>query len=63
MKGSILLIRTPTQYAIRQNIRNHNTFKSDEVIKKIASLVDTKHKVNLSNADKVILVEIFQVRI
>ncbi|KAK8142489.1 hypothetical protein G3M48_008692 [Beauveria asiatica] len=50
----------PFTYAIRHNIRNHNTFKSDEVIKKIAGLVDTKHKVNLSNADKVILVEIFQ---
>ncbi|EGX96573.1 THUMP domain containing protein [Cordyceps militaris CM01] len=47
-------------YAIRHNIRNHTTFKSDEVIKKIANLVDKKHKVNLSNADKVILVEVFQ---
>ncbi|KAJ6780903.1 hypothetical protein PWT90_05563 [Aphanocladium album] len=50
----------PFSYAIRHNIRNHTTFKSDEVIKKIAGLVDLKHKVNLSNADKVILVEIFQ---
>ncbi|OAA81876.1 THUMP domain containing protein [Akanthomyces lecanii RCEF 1005] len=50
----------PFTYAIRHNIRNHNTFKSEEVIKRIASLVDTKHKVNLSSADKVILVEIFQ---
>lgn len=51
------------QYAIRHNIRNHTVFKSDAIIKKIAGLVDTKHKVNLSNPDKVILVEIFQVRI
>ncbi|KAJ6440880.1 THUMP domain-containing protein [Purpureocillium lavendulum] len=47
-------------YAIRHNIRNHTTFKSDEVIKNIASLVDTRHKVNLGHPDKVILVEIFQ---
>ena len=50
------------QYAIRHNIRNHNTFKSDVVIKKIAGLIDKKHKVNLSKPDKVIHVEIFQVR-
>lgn len=49
------------QYAIRYNIRNHTAFKSSEVIKKIADLVSPKHKVNLSNPDKVVLVEIFQV--
>ncbi|KAG6041826.1 hypothetical protein E4U41_001297 [Claviceps citrina] len=48
-------------YAIRHNIRNHTTFKSDEVIHKIADLIDSRHKVNLSSPDKVILVEIFQV--
>ncbi|KAK7414133.1 hypothetical protein QQX98_006995 [Neonectria punicea] len=47
-------------YAIRHNIRNHTTFKSDAVIKKVAGLVSSKHKVNLGNPDKVILVEIFQ---
>ncbi|KAG5953376.1 hypothetical protein E4U53_005791 [Claviceps sorghi] len=47
-------------YAIRHNIRNHTTFKSDEVIHKIANLIDSRHKVNLSSPDKVILVEIFQ---
>ncbi|UNI17351.1 hypothetical protein JDV02_003698 [Purpureocillium takamizusanense] len=47
-------------YAIRHNVRNHVTFKSDEVIKSIAGLVDVRHKVNLGNPDKVILVEIFQ---
>lgn len=49
------------KYAIRHNIRNHTTFKSEEVINQIAGLIDTKHKVNLGNPDKVILVEIFQV--
>lgn len=48
------------QYAIRHNIRNHETFKSDAVVQKIASIVDTRHKVNLGKPDKVILVEIFQ---
>ncbi|RGP63295.1 dihydropteroate synthase [Fusarium longipes] len=51
---------TGCTYAIRYNIRNHTTFKSSEVIKKIADLVNHKHKVNLSNPDKVVLVEIFQ---
>ncbi|KAK2612136.1 hypothetical protein QQS21_001866 [Conoideocrella luteorostrata] len=53
-------IDVPSTYAIRHNIRNHTTFKSDEVIKRIAGLIDGKHKVNLSSPDKVILVEIFQ---
>ncbi|KAI5466509.1 hypothetical protein BGZ63DRAFT_133229 [Mariannaea sp. PMI_226] len=51
---------TACTYAIRHNIRNHTTFKSEAVIKKIAGLVSPKHKVNLSNPDKVVLVEIFQ---
>ncbi|KAG5971978.1 hypothetical protein E4U55_000980 [Claviceps digitariae] len=49
-------------YAIRHNIRNHTTFNSDEVINKIADLIDGRHKVNLSSPDKVILVEIFQAK-
>ncbi|GAO15825.1 hypothetical protein UVI_02021110 [Ustilaginoidea virens] len=49
------------QYAIRYNIRSHTVFKSDEVIRKVASLIDEKkHKVNLGKPDKVILIEIFQ---
>ncbi|KJZ72381.1 hypothetical protein HIM_08184 [Hirsutella minnesotensis 3608] len=51
---------SPCTYAIRQNVRSHKLFKSREVIDKIAGLVDTKHKVNLGNPDKVILVEVFQ---
>ncbi|KAM4057980.1 THUMP domain-containing protein [Hirsutella rhossiliensis] len=47
-------------FAIRHNIRNHTALKSDEVKKMIASVVGAEHKVNLSNPDKVILVEIFQ---
>lgn len=47
-------------YAIRHNIRSHTAFKSDEVINKIASLVGPRHKVNLGNPDKVVLVEVFQ---
>lgn len=50
-----------SQYAIRYNIRNHDTFKSGDVVNKIAALVGPQHKVNLSNPDKVILVEIYTV--
>lgn len=56
-----LTTSSPVQYAIRHNIRNHTTFKSDEVIKKVASLIDTRHSVNLNKPDKVVLIEIFQV--
>jgi tRNA acetyltransferase TAN1 len=50
-----------SKFAIRHVIRSYNTLKSDAVIKMIASLVKPQHKVNLSNPDKVVLVEIFQV--
>lgn len=50
----------PCTYAIRYNIRNHTAFTSDAVIKLIASLIHSRHKVNLGEPDKVILVEIFQ---
>ncbi|QUC18809.1 uncharacterized protein UV8b_03050 [Ustilaginoidea virens] len=53
--------RPASTYAIRYNIRSHTVFKSDEVIRKVASLIDEKkHKVNLGKPDKVILIEIFQ---
>ncbi|RDA93409.1 hypothetical protein CP533_1993 [Ophiocordyceps camponoti-saundersi (nom. inval.)] len=51
---------TLAKYAIRYNIRNHTAFKSDAVIKMIASLIHERHKVSLGKPDKVILVEIFQ---
>lgn len=35
--------------------------KRDEVINRVAALVSPKHKVNLGNPDKVILIEIFKV--
>lgn len=57
-----LVVSNIYQYAIRHTIRNHEGFKSEEVIKLIAGLIDEKHQVNLSKPDKVILVEIFQVR-
>jgi hypothetical protein len=50
------------QYAIRHNIRHNRDLRSDDLIKKVAGLVDERHKVNLSKPDKVILVEVFQVR-
>ncbi|ODA83407.1 hypothetical protein RJ55_01921 [Drechmeria coniospora] len=47
-------------YAIRHHVRNHAVFKSEEIIKMVAGLVDPRHKVNLGKPDKVILVEVFQ---
>lgn len=52
---------TYIQYAIRPTIRNHNTLKRDAVIKQIASSIADTHKVDLTNSDKVILVDIYQV--
>lgn len=35
--------------------------RSADVIKRVAGLVDARHKVNLTKPDKVILLDIFQV--
>jgi tRNA acetyltransferase TAN1 len=52
-----------SQYAIRPTFRNHNTLKRDFVIHAIAGLInDKRHRVNLEAPDKVILVDIYQVR-
>ncbi|KAL2203638.1 hypothetical protein CC79DRAFT_1248025, partial [Sarocladium strictum] len=48
------------KYAIRHNIRHNKELRSDELIKKVAGYVDERHKVNLTQPDKVILVEVFQ---
>ncbi|KAI0157058.1 hypothetical protein GGR52DRAFT_577060 [Hypoxylon sp. FL1284] len=47
-------------YAIRPTFRAHNTLKRDDVIKKVASLIAPRHKVNLTSPDKVVLIDIFQ---
>ncbi|SZF03825.1 unnamed protein product [Blumeria hordei] len=47
-------------YAIRPTIRNHNTLKRDEVIKQVAASISDFHKVDLVNADRVIIIEIYQ---
>ncbi|KFH42923.1 tRNA acetyltransferase-like protein [Hapsidospora chrysogenum ATCC 11550] len=47
-------------YAIRQSIRVNITVKSDALIKKVASLVQPEHKVNLTKPDKVVLVHVYQ---
>ena len=52
------------QYAIRPTIRNHSTLERDTVIKRIAGLINNqRHKVSLDSPDKVILIDIFKVRI
>ncbi len=53
--------RLTPQYAIRPSIRNHATLSRDSVIKQIAALVDSRHKVKLEAPDKVIIVDIFKV--
>ncbi|KAI0836154.1 hypothetical protein F5Y06DRAFT_274334 [Hypoxylon sp. FL0890] len=47
-------------YAIRPTFRAHNLLKRDDVIKKVASLIAPRHKVNLSSPDKVILMDVYQ---
>ncbi|KAK0373524.1 THUMP domain-containing protein [Colletotrichum paranaense] len=47
-------------YAIRPSIRSNNSLDRDTLIKQIASVVSPRHKVDLTNADKVILVDVFQ---
>ena len=50
------------QYAIRPTVRNHNTLKRDAVIKQTASMIADRHRVDLTKPDKVVIVEIYQVR-
>ncbi|KAI1458548.1 hypothetical protein F4805DRAFT_117295 [Annulohypoxylon moriforme] len=47
-------------YAIRPSFRAHNLLKREDVIKKVAGLIDTRHKVNLTAPDKVILIDVYQ---
>ena len=56
------LTLTLVQFAVRPNMRNHNTMKRDAIIKLIAGLVGQPHKVDLKNYDLLITVEIYQVR-
>ncbi|KAK5625554.1 hypothetical protein RRF57_001270 [Xylaria bambusicola] len=48
------------QYAIRPTLRAHSTLKRTEVIDKVANMISKRHKVDLKNPDKVIIIEIFQ---
>ncbi|XDG04829.1 hypothetical protein ABKA04_004444 [Annulohypoxylon sp. FPYF3050] len=47
-------------YAIRPTFRAHNLLKRNDVITKVANMIDTRHKVNLTAPDKVILIDIYQ---
>jgi adenylyl- and sulfurtransferase ThiI len=49
------------QFAVRPNMRNHNTMKRDAIIKMVAGLVGQPHKVDLKNYDLLITIEIYQV--
>ncbi|KZL81241.1 thump domain-containing protein [Colletotrichum incanum] len=46
-------------YAIRPSIRSNSSLDRDELIKQIAKTVNPRHKVNLTNPDKVVLVDSF----
>jgi len=56
------LLTNSEKYAIRPTIRTHKILQRDAVIKQVAAMVGDSHKVNLTKPDKVILVEIYQVR-
>jgi tRNA acetyltransferase TAN1 len=59
--GLSRLMAWDEQYAIRPTIRNHSNLKRNDVIQSTASLVSAHHKVDLTNPDKIILLEIYQV--
>ncbi|KAL8948940.1 MAG: hypothetical protein Q9222_004916 [Ikaeria aurantiellina] len=51
----------PSQkFAIRTTIRNHHTMKRDDIIKRVADLVGGRHKVDLTNYDHLIMVDIYR---
>ncbi|KAI1145881.1 hypothetical protein F4825DRAFT_442524 [Nemania diffusa] len=47
-------------YAIRPTLRAHTTLKRTDVIQQVAKMISTRHKVDLTNPDKVIIIEMFQ---
>ena len=47
-------------YAIRPTIRNHNQLKRKEIIDTVANLIHDDHKVDLTNPDRTILIEVYQ---
>ncbi|KAJ8120059.1 hypothetical protein ONZ43_g3136 [Nemania bipapillata] len=47
-------------YAIRPTFRAHTTLKRADVIDKVAKMISKRHKVDLTNPDKVIIIEVFQ---
>lgn len=53
-------IKELSSYAIRPTIRHHHTLGRDQVIKMIAASISDDHKVDLTNPDLVIIVEIYQ---
>lgn len=52
----------PLKFAIRPQLRNHNTLSRDDIIQTVAECVgnDHGHKVDLKNYDKLILIEAFK---
>ncbi|KAJ5674108.1 hypothetical protein N7462_009547 [Penicillium macrosclerotiorum] len=50
----------PRRYAIRPSIRGNGKFKRNPLIKTIADIVGPEHPVNLTNYDKMILVDVCQ---
>ena len=49
------------QFAIRTTIRNHTELTRDIIIKQVADAVGSEHSVDLSQPEKVILVEVYKV--
>ncbi|KAH0556491.1 hypothetical protein GP486_005610 [Trichoglossum hirsutum] len=52
--------RVGKKFAIRTNIRNHNTLTRDGIIRQVAEVIGPGHKVDLKDYDLLVLVEIFQ---
>lgn len=55
------MLTTRWQFAIRPTVRNHNTMKRDDIIKRVADLVGKPHTVDLKCYDKLILVDVYRV--
>lgn len=49
-------------YAIRTNLRAHHVLTRDLIIQQVAAAMNRKHRVDLKNYDRLILVEAYKVR-
>ena len=58
--NTLLDLHRTLQYRIELRTRSHNTLKRDFVIQKVVDSISAPHRIDLSNPDRWLIVEIFK---